>query len=242
MEILAKYIHGSEDSIDTDVYYVVDELPSFQECKAFCDSIKDENANLITIDNGVVTACYKGVPDECNNSLLETYSLHEQEYPLLVKYYVERDVFLKILRGIRIILSRISRTRYRAIVKEALKDNNLRNKMATLSHIRFNTIDFENMDKKESGKDILKVIAFQLGQMYGLTANNEYYTKSSIAKRFPRLKPLLYREDYADTKCLDFYLIEILVYLDKHMKENKDGIATFDDGSQYDVNKEKRIN
>lgn len=53
MEILARYIHGSEDSVDTDVYYVVDELPSFQECKEWCDSKKDENANLITIIDGI---------------------------------------------------------------------------------------------------------------------------------------------------------------------------------------------
>ena len=30
MKIIAKYIHGSEDSTDLDVIYVVDELPSLQ--------------------------------------------------------------------------------------------------------------------------------------------------------------------------------------------------------------------
>ena len=76
MEIIARYIHGSENSTDLDVIYVVDELPSLQECKTFC-SDKDENRNLITVENGIVTSVYKGTPDEVNNSLLRTYNLRD---------------------------------------------------------------------------------------------------------------------------------------------------------------------
>lgn len=74
--IIAKYIHGSEDSTDIDVHYVFDEMPSYQECKKFCDSDKSENRNIITIKNGIVTGCYKGTVDEINNALIETYPLH----------------------------------------------------------------------------------------------------------------------------------------------------------------------
>ena len=65
MEIIAKYIHGSEDSTDVDTYYIVDAVPSFKESKKFCDSIKDENANILELDEtGIICKCYKGTPDE----------------------------------------------------------------------------------------------------------------------------------------------------------------------------------
>ena len=35
MEIIARYIHGSQDSIDRDVLYIVDRLPSFGDCVDF---------------------------------------------------------------------------------------------------------------------------------------------------------------------------------------------------------------
>lgn len=36
--------------------------------------------------------CYKGTPDELNNALLETYSLHKQEYPLLITRKVTHNI------------------------------------------------------------------------------------------------------------------------------------------------------
>lgn len=123
MEIIAKYIHGSEDSLDTDVYYVVKELPSFSECRAFCSANKEENRNLIVIKNGVVTNCFIGTNDEINNALIDTYQLHEQEYPLLITKRVSRDIPLKAIRVSRGILSLLSRTQYRSEIKEALKSN-----------------------------------------------------------------------------------------------------------------------
>ena len=113
MKILARYIHGSGDSTDTDVVYVVDALPDKAECKRFCSESPVENRNLITIKDDVVSEVYKGTADEVNNALLATYSLHEQSYPLLVTRAVERIVPLKYVRGIRIILSHLTRSQYR---------------------------------------------------------------------------------------------------------------------------------
>ena len=92
--IIAKYIHGSEDSIDTDVCYVFDRMPDAGECKRFCDSTRAENRNIICIENGTVSGCYKGIPDELNNALIETYGLHEQEYPLLISLMYNRISWL----------------------------------------------------------------------------------------------------------------------------------------------------
>ena len=131
MNILGKYIHGSEDSIDVDTYYWVDELPpTIQECKTWCESREGENANLFTIHteivgeqySSVVDKVYKGVPDEVNNSLLRTYDLHPNQESSLPPglHYVQRDKIIKYIRAVRIILSHLSKSQYRHDVKSAL--------------------------------------------------------------------------------------------------------------------------
>lgn len=138
MKILAKYIHDSADSTDVDVHYVVDELPCLSECKEFCNTNKDiENRNLIVINDGVVTACYKGSIDEVNNGLIDTYNLHNQEYPLLVTKRITRNNYIKYIRGIRGILSHISRSQYRPIVKPALVSNSWTQRLNVFHDINF---------------------------------------------------------------------------------------------------------
>lgn len=69
MKIYGNYIYGSSDSTDIDIAYIVDKLPSLNECKIFCSSDKNENRNLITIDDGIISNCYKGTKDELNNAI-----------------------------------------------------------------------------------------------------------------------------------------------------------------------------
>jgi hypothetical protein len=45
------YYHGSEDSLDTDIVYVLPNLfPTKKENIDFCSGIKDENRNIIVIN------------------------------------------------------------------------------------------------------------------------------------------------------------------------------------------------
>lgn len=241
MNVIAKYIHGSGDSIDVDTYYVVDHIPSFQEAKQWCDAIKDENANLITIENGIVTGCYKGTPDECNNSLYDTYSLHEQEYPLLVERKVERDKGLKYIRAIRIILSHVSRSQYRSEVKAALKSDKLSDKVRTLYGIDFDSIDYGQMSGTASGKDILKVIAFQLGQVMGLQYDTELYTKADVACIYSDLYDFLYRNDNISLDIIKGYVHDFCQYIIDIIESENDGCVTFINGQTYNVLQEKRV-
>jgi len=103
---MIKYIHGSEDSIDLDVHYVFDKLPEFKYCQEFCSS-KQENRNIIIVENGVVTQCFKGTTDEVNNGLYHTYNLHKQEYPLLINQTLKRDILMKDLRDYFIFIKNI---------------------------------------------------------------------------------------------------------------------------------------
>lgn len=201
---MIRYIHGSEDSLDLDVYYVFDSMPDFSECRRFCSEDKNENRNIIVIKDGVVTECFIGTIDEINNGLIDTYSLHEQEHPLLIERRVERDILIKSIRAIRGILSLISRTKYRPEIKASLNAN-WEDRLRCLRTIDFTTIDFSELDKQYDGTHIKKVIAFQIGQTLGLFDGVELYTKSSIAKQYPELRAFLYREE-SDISIINKYI------------------------------------
>lgn len=245
MNIIARYIHGSEDSTDMDVIYVVDELPSLQECKTFC-SDKEENRNLITVENGIVTSVYKGTPDEVNNALLDTYKLHEQEYPLLVERKVERDVHIKAIRAVRCILSHLSRSMFRPEIKNALRGSwSVRIETLQMIYDHFDEIDFDSLQNNMSGDDVKKLIAFQIGQVLALTDFVELYTKSEIASYFTDLKPYLYRNS-TDNENLKRYLFIFIHCLTKNnmfdYTENGTEVTFGFSYGTYDVNLERKIN
>ena len=193
--MLTRYIHGSSDSTDLDIHYVFPKLPSFRECQQFCSENPLENRNIIVIDNGFVTHCFKGTPDEINNGLFITYHLHNQEFPLLVKGMIERDVLIKCVRAVRCLLSHYSRTEYRPQVKQALKSHSWDEKLTTLKKIDYNNVtDF----KKDTRENVFKIFAFQLGQTLALLDGIELFTKSDIANHFPTLQPYLYRASIVD--------------------------------------------
>lgn len=246
MEIIAKYIHGSEDSTDVDVHYVVEEQPSFQEAKAFCDADLTENRNIITIKDGIVIGCYKGTVDEINNALLDTYNLHEQTSPLLVTRRVERNKPLKYMRAIRIMLSHLSRSQYRQEVKAALRGT-WKQRLDTLDNIDLCTIDFSALNKNLKDVDILKVFAFQIGQCMLLRRDVEAYTKKTVADNLSALQPFLYRQTTTDITVLDHALHFLIQYIHKDymtMDLNVDGnnyIWFIDENKKFDLKTEKEV-
>ena len=59
-------VHGSEDSLDLDVVYVVPVMPAVRDCHAFCADDPDENRNLVVLRDGVVVDCFKvGMAPTC---------------------------------------------------------------------------------------------------------------------------------------------------------------------------------
>lgn len=181
------YRFGSADSIDVDVIQVVETLPSLEQSKAI-GRASQFNLNLVTIDRGMIRDCFKGLPDETNNALFRTYSLHKEAQigPSPILREVLRIVPLKIVRGTRLILSMLTRTSYRATVKAALRSLDQTQRIETLS-----TIDFEALTLS---RDQWKTLAFQFGQMLALICGIELYTKGDIGEAFPALQPFLDRE------------------------------------------------
>lgn len=216
-------IFGSENSLDYDVMVFIDEIPesidqSHTLCKIYDVELskiltdKPLNCNLATVDNGFITKAFKGTPDEVNNALFYTYDLHTQYHPLVIKEPIVREYDMKILRAYRNILSFFSRSHLRATIKPALRGD-LIGKIQVMK-----TIDFEVMrafpGKKESIKDIYKVMAFQFGQLFSLVDGFEKdsYTKNGIILNYPDLEPMLNRKDLStsDYKTLNKYLERLI--------------------------------
>lgn len=178
--------HGSKDSIDEDYFLIVNgsgQLPN-KELMALKKSVDDfyrkQNFDITIIDInefGIVTFAFSGTPDEVNNGIFRTFSLHEQpfvsENP--VKMLVDRHIELKWARVIRGILTHCSRTQFRDIVKSAIKSSDIFTKMSALNGISFDEISPN--DLKISIEDFYKFIAFQVVQYLGLQKKVEIYTK-----------------------------------------------------------------
>lgn len=200
MEIIAKYIYGSADSIDEDSLYIVDRLPeTIAECKEFCliNKSDNENPNLATIENGIINTCFKGTVDELNNAVYKTYSLHEQNYPLIIEHTVERDVCLKIIRAVRVIISHFTKSILRQKLKSALKSswNDRLNALRCIASLKENEIDFGTLNPNMDGRDVKKLVAFQIGQTFALVNGVELYTKKEVSDYFPILGKFLQRNE-----------------------------------------------
>lgn len=185
--------HGSENSLDHDVYVIIPEKIEMKDAKKLCDSFKDFNANLITVKNGLVNWVYKGTIDECNNSILATYHLHKQDYPCPILESMERSYAQKMLRTVRGLLSYVSRTELRKVIKEALVSSSMDEKIEALKKINLNEIkDFE----KTSLTEAYKFYAFQMGQTLALLEDNvELFTKNSVSNYYPELSNYLSRKE-----------------------------------------------
>lgn len=210
------FTHGSEDSLDHDVYVIFDHIPTFHEAKSHCDSLDDMNANILVLKDGVVDWCFKGTEDECNNSLFSTYSLHEQAYPNPIIHKVERDIPLKLVRTIRGLLSYFSRTSIRIKIKAALRSSSYEEKMSALKVCQLSyDIDF----KKATHIEVFKFYAFQLGQTLALIEHNvELFTKKDVASYYPELYPYLYRE-VACTEELQAFFERFISWCDSHITQ-----------------------
>jgi len=225
--------HGSENSLDRDAYVVVPEPMAIQEAKSLCEQYPALNANIITVDNGQVSWCYKGTIDECNNSILATYKLHQQIYKNPVDSPMERDYATKFLRTIRGLLSYNSRTEHRAPVKSALRSNDLYEKLDVLKNIDLTKID--DFGKKDTNVNAYKFFAFQLGQSRALLEDNvELFTKNKVSNYYPELASFLERRENSDPKKLQSFFQDFCDFCFENTKkvEKHDLYASFFNGKK----------
>lgn len=237
---MIRYIHGSADSTDLDVMYVVDALPTLPQAQAFYRENPGENCNFLVIRDGIVAECLKGHADEVNNALLHTYYLHPQEHPLLIEHPVARDVFLKDITMTRKYLSPLTRTPLRQEAKAALRGS-WQQRLQVLESVDLGRTDLSGVRGREQ-QDLIKSMAFSLGQAVGLHRGLELYTKADLAAQIPELEPYLYR--HAESlEGLQQVLSEHLALLRQvPVTENTDGTVTLNQtGAVYDIHKEIRL-
>lgn len=237
---MIRYIHGSADSTDPDVIYVVDTLPALSQAQAFYREHPGENCNFIVVREGTVFQCLKGHPDEVNNALLRTYPLHPQTHPLLIRQPVIRDVFLKDITMTRKILSPLTRTHLRPVVKEALRGS-WQHRLEVLASVDLTRTDLSGVRSREQ-QDLVKSMVFSLGQAVGLHDGAELYTKADIAGHIPALTPYLYRQP-ADLDAFQQVLSGHLAQLARtSFSEAPDGTVTITrTGTRYDIHREIRL-
>lgn len=237
---MIRYIHGSQDSTDLDVIYVFEEMPSPQECQQFAASRKDENVNIITLRDGIVSTCQKGHTDEVNNALYHTYAFHSQDYPLMIRHPVPRDVFLKDITVTRKILSVMTRSPLRPQIKAALRGD-WQTRLQVLRSLNFTCTDDIPVRGREL-QDVVKSMAFSMGQAMGLHDGVELYTKAEIAEYLPALEPYLYRKS-SDLAAFQAVLTAFLAHLSRiPVHQNPNGTVTLTEtGAVYDIHTEHRI-
>lgn len=213
------FTHGSEDSLDHDVYVIFEHIPTFKEAKSFCNSLDSMNPNILFLKDGIVEWCFKGTEDECNNSLFYTYHLHEQKFENPISHRIERDLPLKLVRTIRGLLSYFSRTELRVLVKSALRSRSFEEKMSVLRQCELSLdVDY----RKTSHVEVFKFFAFQLGQTLALLEHGvELFTKSSVADFYPELRPYLYREE-SEPEVLQRFFVQFLDWTESHIESVED--------------------
>jgi hypothetical protein len=169
---------------------------------------------LAIVENGIVVDCFKGYADELNNALFATYSAHYQAFDNHVFQNVPRNIDLKFLRASRIILSYFTKTILRKEVKKVLRED-IFEKLICLKFL-----DFTLLDSRMKGReDVLKSIAFQLGQTIALEKGVEIYTKSNLALQFDALEPFLYRKAEISTSILQDFLNTFIQLLEKRVSQ-----------------------
>jgi hypothetical protein len=191
MDIVARYVHGSEDSTDLDVLYIADRIPETKECPMFCNEDPHENRNIAVIEDGIIAWSFKGFADEVNNAVLNTYPLHRQDHELLIERCAERDLTVKLLSVLRKSVMELRHTTLRRSARTALRtgyDARLRIlQEADLRQLDWTITEAEQIERR-------KTLAFQFGQAIALDEGIELFTKTDIAEHFPSLRPYLYRE------------------------------------------------
>lgn len=191
-------LFGSETSIDADIMVVVDKPLSKDDSHKMCNILKTNsqikdiskknlNINIAVVKDSTITWVFKGTPDETNNSIFNTYKLHEQKHKCIVGKLVPRDINTKIVRSIRVILTTLTRTELRKECKTALRTNTIDARLKVLELVDFTKLTIDD------SSNTYKTIAFQIGQTIALINGSEIYTKTDVGKLFPKLIVFLER-------------------------------------------------
>lgn len=215
------YFYGSEDSLDTDVFIEVDNIPdNIEEAIQYMKKLKntfnlDWNMNMIVIKDGVVVNNIpsKGSKYSLNNSLYYTYDNHTQTWDNPIKRLLRANKLLNIYKCVRNILTQLTRVNeeYRGFIKPLKGIHPWENKLVSFSKINFCEIETFNQPY-QTDTDTWKSIVFYLGQSLSLLDDVEVYTKKHLIEEHPYFENFILRKEITllDKKILQAKIVEYL--------------------------------
>lgn len=220
------YRFGSKDSLDFDVLINHPNATGVESNNDIIETInfinpitKNWNINIIKIANGTVIYSIpsKGSPDGVNNSLYETYHLHQQKHGFPLSAKVKRNVDLAVERCIGSLLTFYKKTNhndfYNEVPRTVLKPlGSLQSRVAILREYDFNMR--KPFDDEKENIERFKKIAFHIAQTISLIAGVEIYTKQECVYYHPNLLKVIKR---VETEKLDPLNESLQVLLDKIM-------------------------
>lgn len=244
-------LYGSPDGVDHDVVVRVSRPLTTKETQSFNPVVEDMlnnetpaqysladkklDVNFAVVTNGNISWCFKGTPDELNNSLLLVYELQiaRQKHPNFVTSTLPRNITWKILRAVRVLICSLSRGNARALVEPVIKSVVFSPRIAVLKKIEFQSLEF-TLRTRDRLEDIWKQVAFQMGQTLALVEGVELFSKHDCVTRYPVLEPLIYRKEATCERLTaltafknDLFLPRIQEYVDKHCP-NIDSLSEFE--------------
>jgi hypothetical protein len=201
------YKFGSQNSLDND--YLIDhpnstgnenDVSIIRLLKSQFLFIEDWDINIIKIENGIVINSIpsKGSTDSVNNSLFETYQLHEQKFEFPLKRKLDRNKLEAIRRCVNAILTFYKNTDqndfYETVPRKVLKPvKSLVEQLEVLKEYDFDKLPPFINEAKNVEK--FKKIGFHIGQTIALIDDSkEIYTKEELIAYNPDLKDVINRK------------------------------------------------
>lgn len=209
------YYFGSANSTDRDV--IVDHPDAtgtegdthlIKELKAKFPICSNWDINIVKIKEGYIIKSIpsKGNVDSVNNSLFQTYHLHEQEYSQPLKGNIERHKLLAVVRCIRAILLSVKKTsQYKATIRHIMKGD-FQGRIDALSSITFCESTFPTLPDSYNE---FKRIAFRIGQTLSLMNGTEIYTKADFIANYPDLANIINRTGLPEPGQMEALILKI---------------------------------
>lgn len=203
IDYCARFVHGSPDSRDLDVVYIVapeSQFPNQTTLVSFCKG-SDEDRNVVQLarENGktgdwFVKRSFRGAPDEVNNAVLETHRNVPGDAPS--KFDVAnkccRSVLLRYIVATKAII--IKMRHLEACRKECVKALQTWHFSTNVSTVHGPCrSNFEHLDQESA-----KYVTFHLAQSYALAIGIELFTKRSLVSFLNELEPILYYQGASD--------------------------------------------
>lgn len=193
------------DSVDVDVMVDHPEASSNESDSMIAHALRQQfpqtgswNINIIRIHDGIVVDSIpnKGQADSVNNSLYHTFQHHQQPFAFPIDRLVARNLPLAVVKCVNASIlwfkDNHRHQEYKERLRPALMSGNWADSVDLLP-----TLNFENpfTDDIIANRNIIKSLAFNIGQTVDLFDGVELYTKGELGNYYSEMMPLLMRQD-----------------------------------------------